>query len=102
MLRVGSLDEAIAKANALPYGLGACVATQRLDYAMRCLEDLKAGTVWINDPLTDNDAGPFGGMKRSGNARELGPEGLESFRDTKHVHLDVKADRKPWWYPYGG
>jgi acyl-CoA reductase-like NAD-dependent aldehyde dehydrogenase len=101
VLRVGSLDEAIAKANSLAYGLGACVATRRLDYALRCMEELKAGTVWINDPLTDNDAGPFGGMKRSGNARELGPEGLESFRDTKHVHLDVKADRKPWWYPYG-
>jgi acyl-CoA reductase-like NAD-dependent aldehyde dehydrogenase len=102
VVRVGSLDEAIARANALPYGLGACVATQRLDNAVRCLEELRAGTVWINDPLTDNDAGPFGGMKRSGNARELGPEGLESFRETKHVHLDVKAERKPWWYPYGG
>jgi betaine-aldehyde dehydrogenase len=101
VVRVSSLDEAIDRANALPYGLGACVATQRLDNAMRCMEELRAGTVWINDPLTDNDAGPFGGMKRSGNARELGPEGLESFRETKHVHLDVKAERKPWWYPYG-
>jgi betaine-aldehyde dehydrogenase len=51
--------------------------------------------------LTDNDAGPFGGMKMSGNARELGPEGLESFRETKHVHLDGRMNRKPWWYPYG-
>ncbi|HEV3495394.1 MAG TPA: aldehyde dehydrogenase, partial [Actinomycetes bacterium] len=49
----------------------------------------------------DNDAGPFGGMKMSGNARELGPEGLEAFRETKHVHLDARAERKPWWYPYG-
>ena len=40
-------------------------------------------------------------MKMSGNARELGPEGLESFRETKHVHLDGRANRKPWWYPYG-
>jgi acyl-CoA reductase-like NAD-dependent aldehyde dehydrogenase len=38
VLRVGSLDEAIAKANSLAYGLGACVATRRLDYAMRCME----------------------------------------------------------------
>jgi len=31
-----------------------------------------------------------------------GPEGLESFRETEHVHLDGRANRKPWWYPYGG
>jgi acyl-CoA reductase-like NAD-dependent aldehyde dehydrogenase len=99
--RVGSLDEAIARANALPYGLGANVYTRRLDHVLRCMEELQAGTVWFNDPLTDNDAGPFGGMKMSGNARELGPEGLESFRETKHVHLDGRANRKPWWYPYG-
>jgi betaine-aldehyde dehydrogenase len=99
--RVGSLDEAIARANALPYGLGANVYTGRMDYVLRCMEELEAGTVWFNDPLTDNDAGPFGGMKMSGNARELGPEGLEAFRETKHVHLDTRANRKPWWYPYG-
>jgi len=99
--RVGSLDEAIARANALPYGLGANVYTRRMDYILRCMDELEAGTVWFNDPLTDNDAGPFGGVKMSGNARELGPEGLESFRETKHVHLDGRANRKPWWYPYG-
>lgn len=100
IVRVSSLDEAIARANALPYGLGANVYTNRTDYAYRCLDELKAGTVWINDPLTDNDAGPFGGMKASGNSRELGPEGLEAFRETKHVHWDTRAERKPWWYPY--
>jgi acyl-CoA reductase-like NAD-dependent aldehyde dehydrogenase len=98
---VGSLDEAIARANALPYGLGANVYTRRMDNVLRCMDELEAGTVWFNDPLTDNDAGPFGGMKMSGNARELGPEGLEAFRETKHVHLDSRAERKPWWYPYG-
>jgi len=40
-------------------------------------------------------------MKMSGNTRELDPEGLEAFRETKHVHLDGRANRKPWWYPYG-
>jgi acyl-CoA reductase-like NAD-dependent aldehyde dehydrogenase len=102
VVRVGSLDEAITRANALPYGLGANVYTNRTDYAYRCLDELRAGTVWINDPLTDNDAGPFGGMKMSGNSRELGPEGLEAFRETKHVHWDTRAERKSWWYPYGG
>ncbi len=100
IIKVGSVDEAIARANASRYGLGANVYTRRLDYAMRCLRELRAGTVWINDPLTDNDAGPFGGYKMSGLGRELGAEGLEAFRETKHVHLDWEAQPKDWWYPY--
>lgn len=40
-------------------------------------------------------------MKMSGTARELGEEGLDSFRETKHVHWDFSLDEKDWWYPYG-
>ncbi|MGH2819715.1 MAG: aldehyde dehydrogenase family protein [Actinomycetota bacterium] len=100
MSRVSSLDEAIERTNASPYGLGANVYTRRLDYMLRCMEDIEAGTVWFNDPLTDNEAAPFGGMKASGTGRELGPEGLEDFRVSKHVHIDTKMDAKAWWYPY--
>jgi acyl-CoA reductase-like NAD-dependent aldehyde dehydrogenase len=98
--RVGSLDEAIERANATEYGLGANVYTLRLDYMLKAMEELQAGTVWFNDPLTDNEAAPFGGMKASGHGRELGTEGLDDFRQTKHVHIDTKADVKSWWYPY--
>ena len=98
--KVADLDEAIRRANATEYGLGANVYTLRLDYMLRCMDELEAGTVWFNDPLTDNEAAPFGGMKASGGARELGPEGLEEFRQSKHVHIDTKMDVKSWWYPY--
>lgn len=98
--KVSSLDEAIERTNASEYGLGANVYTQRLDYMMKAMEEIDAGTVWFNDPLTDNEAAPFGGMKSSGNGRELGPEGLEDFRQAKHVHIDSKMDAKYWWYPY--
>jgi betaine-aldehyde dehydrogenase len=64
------------------------------------MRELRAGTVWINDPLTDNDAGPFGGFKQSGLGRELGREGLEAFQETKHVHIESRIERKEWWYPY--
>jgi acyl-CoA reductase-like NAD-dependent aldehyde dehydrogenase len=64
------------------------------------MESIKAGTFWINDPLTDNDAAPFGGMRHSGIGRELGPEGLDAFREPKHVHLDWVMERKPWFFPY--
>ncbi len=98
---VDSLDEAIAHANGIEFGLGANVYTRDLETAIRCARELKAGTVWINDPLTDNDAGPFGGFKRSGLGRELGREGLEAFQETKHVHIETKLEVKDWWYPYG-
>lgn len=93
-------DEAIRFANDSQFGLGACVYTDSLELAMRAMEDIKAGTFWINDPLTDNDAGPFGGMRWSGIGRELGEEGLDAFREPKHVHLDYVMEQKAYWFPY--
>jgi len=98
---VSSLDEAIELANGTRFGLGANVYTRDLATAVRCMREIRAGTVWINDPLTDNDAGPFGGFKQSGLGRELGQEGLEAFQETKHVHMETKIEVKEWWYPYG-
>ncbi len=97
---VKSLDQAIELANGTEFGLGANVYTRDLANAVKCMRELRAGTVWINDPLTDNDAGPFGGFKQSGLGRELGREGLEAFQETKHVHMETKIERKEWWYPY--
>ena len=97
---VKDIDEATTLANDSKYGLGASIYTNNLEYAMTAAANIRAGTFWINDPLTDNDAGPFGGMRLSGMGRELGIEGLEGFRDTKHVHLDYKIRRMPDWFPY--
>jgi acyl-CoA reductase-like NAD-dependent aldehyde dehydrogenase len=102
IVRVGSLDEAIELANGTRFGLGANVYTRDLGNVFRCMREIRAGTVWFNDPLTDNDAGPFGGMKQSGLGRELGQEGLEAFQETKHVHIETSLAPKDWWYPYGG
>ncbi|MEI8297501.1 MAG: aldehyde dehydrogenase family protein [Pseudomonadota bacterium] len=93
-------DEAIRFANDSEYGLGACIYTNDLKVAMQAMEFIKAGTFWINDPLTDNEAGPFGGMRHSGIGRELGAEGLDAFRESKHVHMDYVMERKSWWFPY--
>ncbi len=101
LVRVRSLDEAIELANSTRFGLGANVYTEDLKTMLRCMRELKAGTVWFNDPLTDNDAGPFGGFKQSGLGRELGREGLEAFQETKHVHIETEIEAKDWWYPYG-
>jgi acyl-CoA reductase-like NAD-dependent aldehyde dehydrogenase len=101
IVEVGTLDEAIEQANSVPYGLGANVYTQDFEKMLRCMRELRAGTVWINDPLTDNDAAPFGGQRGSGIGRELGREGLEAFQESKHLHIDPKVEKKEWWYPYG-
>ena len=87
-------DDAIRMANDATFDLGASIDTNNLEVAMRAMESIKAGTFWINDPLTDNDAGPFGGMRHSGIGRELGSEGLDAFREPKHVHLDYVVERK--------
>jgi betaine-aldehyde dehydrogenase len=72
-----TFDEAIALANDCQYGLGANLYTSDPCRAKRFFEEVEAGTLWINDPLTDNDAGPFGGFKMSGLGWELGEEGLD-------------------------
>ena len=100
IVRVKGLDEAIELANSTRFGLGANIYTGDLKTMVRCMREIKAGTVWFNDPLTDNDAGPFGGFKQSGLGRELGQEGLEAFQETKHVHVETEIAPKEWWYPY--
>jgi acyl-CoA reductase-like NAD-dependent aldehyde dehydrogenase len=94
-------DEAVKMANDTIYGLGAILYTRDPKKVKKFYEGVQAGTIWVNDPLTDNDAGPFGGFKATGGGRELGEEGLEEFRQAKHVHWDFEQTEKAWWYPYG-
>jgi betaine-aldehyde dehydrogenase len=101
LMEYTSFDEAIDLVNDCQYGLGAVLLSEDPKKIKTFFEDVKAGTIWINDPLTDNYAGPFGGMKYSGGARELGIEGLDEFRETKHVHWDFNLEDKSYWYPYG-
>jgi acyl-CoA reductase-like NAD-dependent aldehyde dehydrogenase len=97
---VSSFDEAIRLANDCEMGLGANVLTTDLERGWRATKEIRAGLVWINNPLVDNDSGPFGGQRLSGLGRELGEEGLEAYMETKHVSFDYRLERKYWWYPY--
>lgn len=100
IVRVPDFDAAIAGANASEFGLGASVFTTSLEEAHEAHDRLEAGMVWINNPMIDNDALPFGGWKNSGMGRELGRMGLDTFRRSKMVILDHKPIRHDWWYPY--
>jgi len=98
--KVKNLTEAINLANDSKYGLGCNIYTNDMEKALTAAEDIKAGSFWINDPLTDNEAAPFGGMKMSGGGRELGIEGLDEFREPKHILIDYKIRDKDYWFPY--
>lgn len=99
--KVKSFDEALALANASDFGLGAVIYTTDLNETMRASAELQGGMVWINAPLIDNDAGPFGGTKLSGTGRQLGSEGIDTFRQTKTVMIDGACNPQDfWWFPY--
>lgn len=100
IVRTGSFEDAINMANASEYGLGACIFTNDLAEAHEAIDRLEAGMVWVNNPLVDNDALPFGGVKSSGMGRALGRAGLDAFRQPKMVILDPVAKEADWWYPY--
>jgi succinate-semialdehyde dehydrogenase/glutarate-semialdehyde dehydrogenase len=84
-----SLDEAVAKANALPYALGAYAFTRGLRTAHRLSEEIEAGMVGINHFGVSQPEMPFGGWKESGIGQEMGAEGLLHYTEVKTVLVGV-------------
>ena len=82
-------DEAIALANATPYGLASIVWTQNLTRAHRVAAALHTGIVWVNCWLVRDLRTPFGGVKQSGIGREGGWEALNFFTEPKNVCIPV-------------
>ncbi len=87
---VSSLDEAIACANSVPYGLAAYGFTNRADYADRMVEKVEAGNLSINTLEASLPETPFGGVKSSGYGREGGTEGLNHYTVVKNVSHAMK------------
>ncbi|TAN02506.1 MAG: aldehyde dehydrogenase family protein, partial [Rhizobiaceae bacterium] len=82
---VASLEEAIAKANALPFGLAAYAFTHSASRADRLADGIEAGNVSINTLEASVAEVPFGGVKDSGYGREGGVEGLLPYMIVKTV-----------------
>ncbi|MCX8477916.1 MAG: NAD-dependent succinate-semialdehyde dehydrogenase [Sphingomonas sp.] len=87
------IDEAIALANDVPYGLGSAVWTQDEAEIERFARDVQSGMTAVNSLLASTPAAPFGGVKLSGHGRELGPWGMHEFMNLKAVMYgkDVQA-----------
>ncbi len=82
-------EEAIRLANDNIYGLAASVWTQDISRAMRCVNAIEAGTVWVNAHDLVDSAIPFGGFKQSGFGKDMGPEQLDHFLRTKAVWIHI-------------
>jgi betaine-aldehyde dehydrogenase len=80
-----SEDEAVALANDSEYGLVATIVTGDGARARRVAAALEVGQVWVNGPQVVFVETGWGGFKRSGIGRELGPWGLQAFLEVKHV-----------------
>ena len=88
--RVSSADEAIALANSSSYGLGGAIYSTDVPAALELADRLDTGMVWINEPEGGGADLPFGGTKRSGVGRELGPLGIDEFVNKKLIHAPAK------------
>jgi succinate-semialdehyde dehydrogenase/glutarate-semialdehyde dehydrogenase len=90
IMTFGDLDEALAVANETDYGLTAAVFTRSLHDAWHAAEELRHGTVHINETTNYWDQlAPFGGAKKSGTGRELAGWIIDALTETKQITFDL-------------
>lgn len=85
--RVTTIDEAVEVANSTEYGLAAYVYGEDLTEALSVAARIESGGVGVNVNDVSELQAPFGGWKRSGIGRELGPEGLHAYLEVKHTKV---------------
>ncbi|HET6440451.1 MAG TPA: NAD-dependent succinate-semialdehyde dehydrogenase [Anaeromyxobacter sp.] len=85
VIEVADLDEAIAAANEVPFGLGSSAFTRDPAERARLVDELEAGATSVNAMVVSDPRLPFGGVKRSGYGRELSREGIREFVNVKAV-----------------
>ncbi len=99
VLTFRTLEEAIDLVNDADYGLSAGVWSENVHTCMEFARRARAGTVWTNTWMDGFAELPFGGVKESGQGRELGKYGLEEFLEAKTVTMRIGRTRTPWVDP---
>jgi betaine-aldehyde dehydrogenase len=89
--------EAIALGNDTEFGLAGGVWTSDAGRGERMVRALRHGTVWLNDFGHYTPAAEWGGFKRSGNGRELGPAGLAEYQEFKHIWHNTSPAPAGWF-----
>ncbi|AGF72064.1 aldehyde dehydrogenase family protein [Corynebacterium halotolerans] len=90
-------EEAVALGNDTEYGLAGAVWTSDAGIANRVSRRLRHGTIWINDFHPYLPQAEWGGFKMSGVGRELGPTGLEEYREAKHIYQNTEPAVSGWF-----
>ena len=91
LIKVKTVDEAIKLANATEYGLQAGVFTENYGNALRCANEIEAGSVFVNKQSTfRTDNMPFGGFKNSGVGKEGIKYAVEEMTKTKLIGLNLR------------
>ncbi|WGV15310.1 aldehyde dehydrogenase family protein [Fuscovulum ytuae] len=91
-----TLDEAIALCNDADYGLSAGVWSENVHTCLAFARGVQAGTVWTNTWMDGFPEVTFGGVKQSGQGREIGRYGLEEFTEIKSVVMRIGRTRANW------
>jgi aldehyde dehydrogenase (NAD+) len=93
VLEAADLDDALAVVNGVEYGLSAAVYTRDINAALRAVDRIDTGIVYVNAPTIGAEIPlPFGGTKHTGNGfREAGARGIEQFSQLKTVYVDYSG-----------
>jgi aldehyde dehydrogenase (NAD+) len=89
VFKFSTMEEALERANATPFGLASGVWTRNLNTAHKVARGIRAGSVWINCYQMLDPAVPFGGYKLSGFGRESGIRHLDDYLETKAVWIKL-------------